>query len=147
MPVPSFDGAGIFLMDDFLVVSSSDDDIEYHGDAEDGGYGVEGHHYGWYDAEQVTCQRHDGSGEDGGGQQLYVVAGAEHEAGYMGRGETQECHRTAVGCRYGCQDSCGEKYHPACLVEVDTQILGVVVAEKQGIERFYECYCQNECQE
>ena len=31
MPVPSFDGAGIFLMDDFLVVSSSDDDIEYHG--------------------------------------------------------------------------------------------------------------------
>ena len=91
MPVPSFDGAGIFLMDEVLVVSSSDDDIEYHGDAEDGGYGVEGHHYGWYDAEQVTCQCHDGSGEDGGGQQLYVVASAEHEAGDMGRSKTQEC--------------------------------------------------------
>ena len=39
---------------DMSVVPSSDDDIEYHGNAEDGGYGVEGHHYGWYDAEQFT---------------------------------------------------------------------------------------------
>ena len=40
---------------EMLVVSSSDDDIEYHGDTEDGGYGVEGHHDRRDDAEQVTC--------------------------------------------------------------------------------------------
>ena len=129
------------------LFGSSEDDVKNHGNAEDWRCGVEGYHDGWYDADEVACQSHGGTGQYGGGEYLQVVAGIEHQTRYMGRGESEKCHGTAVGRCDGCQQTGGKEYHPSCAMDVDAQVVGIVVTQKQSIEGFYQGYRKKECQQ
>ena len=64
----------------------------------------------------------------------------------MRHGQTDESHRTAICCGDGCLYSRDKEQHGTHAVSVEAKVLGILLSEQQGIERFNHEQRQDEAQ-
>ena len=116
-------------------MAATEDDVDNDGSADEGCDGVEGDDAegAGEKAKDVAQQGNDGSGEHSGGHEEAVIVGVEQQACDMWHGESNECHGTAEGGDDGGEQS-GDDVEPvAGADDVDTEVLGIAVAEHEGV--------------
>ena len=112
------------------------DDVDDDGGSHDGGDGVEGDDAGLagQEADGVAEQGDDGAAEDGAGHENAVVGNAEQEVGDVGHGKADEHDGTAIGGGDGGEQTGDDEQPVAHAAGVDTEVLGILLAQEQGIE-------------
>ena len=65
-----------------------------------------------------------------------MVVGAEQQAGNMWHCQSDESHRSAESSGDGSQDTRHDQQPVAGAEDIDAQVLGILVAQHQGVQRF-----------
>ena len=119
----------------FQTSSLAGDDVDDDGGADEGRNGIEGNDttLAWEEADEVADEGHDGTTEDGGGQQYTMVVCREQQSGDMGHGEANEGHRTTEGGGNGGENTCHYQQPVARTEDIDAQVFCILVAQHEGI--------------
>ena len=67
-----------------------------------------------------------------------MIVRAQQQSGDMGHRQSDKGHRAAEGGSNGGQNACHDKQPVARTENIDTQVLCILVAQHQGIQRFDE---------
>ena len=127
----------------FPLKSFSQNDVNYDRCPHDRCDGIQRYHpvLARQIAHQVTDQGDHGAAENSGRQQRTVVVGAEQQSGDVRHGQSDKGHRSAEGGSDGGQDARHDQQPVAGAHNVDAQVLGILVAQHQGVQRFDEQQC------
>ena len=130
-------------------MATAEDDIDDDGGTDEGCDGVEGDDAkgAGEEAQDVAQLGNDGAGEHGGRHEETMVVGMEQQACDMWHGKSDECHGTAEGGDDGGEQS-GDNEEPVTDADdVDAEVLGIAVAEHEGVKGFDEQQGCEECRD
>ena len=120
--------------------SFSNQHIDDDGSTEERGYGIERDNstIRRQRAEQIAEQGKHGTHEHRGWQQAAVVLRADDKTSDVGSGKTDEGNGAAEGCYHRREQPRNDQQGDAQPADAKSQILGILFAQEQGIERLDE---------
>ena len=122
------------------LLLESQDNPKDNGSTNDGGDDIDGNDalLAWQGADEIAGKGQRRTRQQGGRQEGAVVGTAQEEPSDVGHSQSNKGNRAAEGCGGSGEQACGEEQKRTSARDTDTQITGIIIAQKQGIEGFNE---------